>query len=61
MYCLDYKMKLIIFENRTEEEIVQKTWGTRKCQNRQFMIVQSRKLKFSFKKKIKTYILYIKN
>jgi hypothetical protein len=39
MYCLDYKMKLIIFENRTEEEIVQKTWGTRKCQNRQFMIV----------------------
>ncbi|EFX88110.1 hypothetical protein DAPPUDRAFT_221339 [Daphnia pulex] len=28
MYCLDYKMKLIIFENRTEEEIVQKTWGT---------------------------------
>ncbi|XP_046449485.1 uncharacterized protein LOC124197941 isoform X2 [Daphnia pulex] len=28
MYCLDYKMKLVIFENRTEEEIIQKTWGT---------------------------------
>jgi hypothetical protein len=31
MFCLDKKMKLAIFENRTEEEGVQATWpGTGK-------------------------------
>nr|CAH0105666.1 unnamed protein product [Daphnia galeata] len=28
MYCIDYNMKLISFENRTEEELVQAAWGT---------------------------------
>ncbi len=29
MFCLDNKMKLVTFENRTEEEFVQKIWSTR--------------------------------
>ncbi len=30
MFCIDNKMKLISFENRTEEERVQAAWGNRK-------------------------------
>ncbi len=30
MFCIDYNMKLISFENRTEEELVKAAWGTRK-------------------------------
>jgi len=30
MYCVDHNMKLISFENATEEERVQAAWGTRK-------------------------------
>ncbi len=53
MYCLDNKMKLIIFENQTEEEIVQNTWGTRKCQNINCLYnCQSRKLKFDYFKQM---------
>uniref|UniRef100_A0A0P5WBP0 C-type lectin ctl-mannose binding n=2 Tax=Daphnia magna TaxID=35525 RepID=A0A0P5WBP0_9CRUS len=28
MYCIDNNMKLISFENATEEQIIQSTWGT---------------------------------
>ncbi|XP_046449486.1 CD209 antigen-like protein D [Daphnia pulex] len=28
MFCVDHNMKLVSFENRTEEELVQAAWGT---------------------------------
>jgi C-type lectin domain family 10 protein A len=30
MFCLDNKMKSVVFENKTEEDAIQKTWGTGK-------------------------------